>query len=78
LNHISRNLRKDREVSLYGDEALNLTAQEIFSEIDAEEALKDAAFVLESVTRLLGELRRAANDRSSETTTDNGTEQRGS
>ena len=69
LNHISRNLRKDREVSLYGDEVLNLSAQEIFSEVDAREALKDAGFVLESITHLFEELRRATNDQPDETAT---------
>ena len=45
LAHISRGLRKDREVSLYGDEALGLPPEQVFTKVDADEALEEAASV---------------------------------
>lgn len=55
LAHISRGLRKDRELSLYGDEEMALPPELIFSKLDAEEAIKNASFVLELSKRLLEE-----------------------
>ncbi|MCS7286328.1 MAG: HEPN domain-containing protein [Anaerolineae bacterium] len=55
LSYISRGLRKDRELSLYRDEEMALPPDLIFSKFDAEEALKNAQFVLEHSKRLLEE-----------------------
>lgn len=55
ISYISRGLRKDRELSLYGDEEMALPPDLIFSKFDAEEALKNAQFVLEHSKRLLEE-----------------------
>jgi HEPN domain-containing protein len=55
--HVSRGLRGDRELSIYGDEALRLPPETIFTQIDADEALEETAFVLEQVRRLFEEHR---------------------
>lgn len=55
LVHISRGLRKDREVSVYGDETLGLPPEMIFSKVDADEALEEARFQLEIARRLFEE-----------------------
>lgn len=55
LAHISRQLCKEREASLYGEEEEALPPERIFSKFDAEEALKSASFVLEVCARLLEE-----------------------
>ncbi len=52
LARISRSLRKDREVSLYGDEALSLPPERVFTKLDADEAFDEATFVLELARRL--------------------------
>ncbi len=62
LIHVSRSLRKDREVSIYGDEELALPPQVIFSQLDADEALKEATLVLEMSQRLLEEFTEAKNN----------------
>jgi HEPN domain-containing protein len=65
LAHISRSLRKDREVSLYGDEALSLPPEKVFSKVDADEALEEAALVFELAERLFEEFPEVeAKDRS--------------
>jgi len=56
LAHISRSLRKDRETSFYGDQQLALPPEEVFTKVDADEALKEAEFVLEASQRLYDEL----------------------
>jgi len=42
---ISRELRSEREHSMYGDTDLNLPANKLYSKYDAKEALKKAKFV---------------------------------
>jgi len=46
LARASRGLRKDREASIYGDESLGLPPQALFSQADADEALREATYVL--------------------------------
>jgi HEPN domain-containing protein len=46
IRRISRQLRKERETSFYGDEESDLPPTEIYTQLDAEEALLDAEFVL--------------------------------
>jgi hypothetical protein len=53
--HISRSLRKDREVSFYGDEALSLPPERVFTQVDADEALRETEFVFELTRRLFEE-----------------------
>lgn len=53
--HISRGLRKDRELSVYGDEVLALPPESVFSELDARVATDEAAQVLELCQRLFQE-----------------------
>ena len=55
LVHISRGLRKDREVSVNGDKVLGLPPERIFSQLDADEAVEEATFVLEISRRLFEE-----------------------
>jgi HEPN domain-containing protein len=55
LAHISRSLRKDREVSFYGDEALSLPPERVFTQVDADEALRETEFVFELTRRLFDE-----------------------
>jgi HEPN domain-containing protein len=52
MARISRGLRGDRELSVYGDEALGLPPEAIFTEIDADAALEEAVFVLDQVKRV--------------------------
>lgn len=52
LARISMRLRKERELSFYGD--VDFIPTEEYSEEDAKEALNDAKFVVETATRLLG------------------------
>ena len=56
LAHISRSLRREREIAMYGDEELGLPADEIYSRYDAEKALEWANLVNELVRRLLNEV----------------------
>jgi len=44
---ISRRLRGEREVSFYGDEEVGAPPERLYSSNDAEEALRDAGFVVE-------------------------------
>jgi len=55
LAHISRSLRKDREVSLYGDEALSLPPERVFTQVDADEALQETTFAFDLTRRLFEE-----------------------
>jgi HEPN domain-containing protein len=50
---ISRKLRREREPSMYGDEELSLTPEEMYHKYDAEVSLEDAAFVYEKCEDLL-------------------------
>jgi HEPN domain-containing protein len=43
---ISRRLRGEREVSFYGDEEVGAPPERLYSSPDAEEALRDARFVV--------------------------------
>jgi HEPN domain-containing protein len=49
----SRKLRREREPSMYGDEELSLTPEEMYHKYDAEVSLEDAAFVYEKCEELL-------------------------
>lgn len=53
LVSISRSLRKERELAMYGDEELKLPPDELYVRRDAERALSDAQYVLELVQKLL-------------------------
>lgn len=55
LARISRDLRRYREMSLYGDDETGLPPERIFSREDAEEALRDADFVIDMCARLFKE-----------------------
>lgn len=46
IKRISRLLRKERETSFCGDDEAGLPPSELYSRLDAEQALKDAEFVL--------------------------------
>jgi HEPN domain-containing protein len=52
---ISRSLRKERELAMYGDEESKIPPEELYTRFDAEKAIKDAGFVLEIARRLLRE-----------------------
>ena len=60
LAYISRGLRKDRETSIYGEEEVALPPERIFSKFDADEAMKNASFVLEVCKRLFEEFDKQA------------------
>jgi len=51
----SRRLRSERERSMYGDEAIGLPADKLYTRADAVEATKDAAYVVRTVRRLLSD-----------------------
>ncbi len=55
LASISRGLRRDRELSFYGDEDLGQPPEQIFSRYDGEQAVAQAHFVLEQCHRLIAE-----------------------
>ncbi len=44
---ISRRLRREREISFYGDDEMDVPPEQIYAELDAREALEEARFVLE-------------------------------
>ncbi|MFH0800490.1 MAG: HEPN domain-containing protein [Pseudomonadota bacterium] len=46
VKRISRVLRKERETSFYGDDETDLPPSELYSRLDAEQAIKDAEFIL--------------------------------
>ncbi len=50
---ISRELRREREPSMYGDSDLNLPASELYTKLDAKEAVKNANFVANVCKKLL-------------------------
>jgi HEPN domain-containing protein len=52
---ISRSLRKERELAMYGDEESKIPPEELYTRFDAEKAIIDAGFVLEIARRLLRE-----------------------
>ncbi len=53
LKFISRKLRREREPSMYGDEELDLTLDELYYEYDAKVSLEDAVFVYTMCEKLL-------------------------
>jgi len=55
LASISRSLRKERELAMYGDEETGVAPEELYIRSDAEYALKVAETVLSNVNRLLNE-----------------------
>jgi HEPN domain-containing protein len=52
---VSRSLRKERELAMYGDEESKISPEELYTRFDAEKAIEDAGFVLEIARRLLRE-----------------------
>ncbi|MBC7091479.1 MAG: HEPN domain-containing protein [Nitrososphaeria archaeon] len=56
LASISRSLRKEREMAMYGDEETGVSPEELYIRSDAEYALKAAETVLSNVCRLLNEV----------------------
>jgi len=55
LISISRSLRKERELAMYGDEESGVPPEELYTRIDAEYALDSARKVLDLVNKLLKE-----------------------
>lgn len=55
IAEISRWLRGERESRFYGDEAAGSPPEGLYSDDDAREALRDAAFVVEACRRLVTE-----------------------
>jgi HEPN domain-containing protein len=53
LASISRKLRREREPSMYGDEETGTPPDQLYSRIDAEEALEYAKSVLDLCVKLL-------------------------
>jgi HEPN domain-containing protein len=56
LASMSRSLRKECELAMYGDEETGVPPEELYIRSDAEYALKVAETVLSSVNRLLSEV----------------------
>ena len=56
---ISRQLRREREPAMYGDEETATPPYKLYSRNDAERALRNARLVVESCRRLLEEWRKA-------------------
>ena len=50
---ISRELRRERETSMYGDNELNLPPQQLYTKLDALEAVRKADFVIGLCKRLV-------------------------
>lgn len=53
LASISRALRKERELAMYGDEEAGIPPDELYSEVDGVESLERAKYVLTLVKKLL-------------------------
>jgi len=56
LASISRSLRKERELAMYGDEESGIPPEELYTKRDAEHALNDAVKVVRTVEKLLNEV----------------------
>ncbi|MCX8189100.1 MAG: HEPN domain-containing protein [Nitrososphaeria archaeon] len=56
LASISRSLRKERELAMYGDEETGVSPEELYIKSDAEYALKLTETVLFNVSKLLSEI----------------------
>lgn len=50
---ISRRLSQERGPSLYGDEEIGIPAERLYTQFDADSALRDAKFVLDVSARVL-------------------------
>lgn len=57
LASISRSLRKERELAMYGDEEIGVPPEELYTRKDATQTLENALKVVDVVTRLLNETR---------------------
>ncbi len=55
VTSISRRLREERELSFYGDEAVDVPPEQIYSKLDADQALRDARLVLDLCERALSD-----------------------
>jgi len=55
LISISRSLRKERELAMYGDEESGIPPEELYTRIDTEYALNSARKILDLVNKLLKE-----------------------
>ncbi len=53
LSIVSRELRREREPSMYGDSDLNLPAMELYTKLDAQDAVNKADFVMGLCKRLV-------------------------
>jgi len=60
----SRRLRNERERSMYGDEETGLPPEELYTRLDAEQALSDALKIRRLVLELLGEASGGRNESS--------------
>ena len=56
LAFISRQLRREREVSMYGDEEMGIPPNHIYNKFDAEKYLEAAKKVCESCQKLFNEV----------------------
>ncbi|MEM1986311.1 MAG: HEPN domain-containing protein [Nitrososphaeria archaeon] len=56
LASISRSLRKERELAMYGDEEAGVSPEELYIRSDAEYALKLTEIVLFNANKLLSEI----------------------
>nr|WP_016729893.1 HEPN domain-containing protein [Sulfolobus islandicus] len=57
----SRSLRKERELSMYGDEETNTSPELLYSDYDAQQSIKMAEEVLEYARKLYEEKRTKQN-----------------
>ena len=53
LASISRRLRREREISFYGDDEIGAPARDLYIQADADAALKDARDVLQCCQSLI-------------------------
>ena len=56
LASISRSLRKERELAIYGDETTGIPPEELYSSVDAEEYLGKAEYVVRKARELYREI----------------------
>ncbi len=62
ITYISRTLRREREPAMYGDEEIGIPAEELYTQYDAAQALKQAKMVLELTEKLLEVIVKRNND----------------
>lgn len=62
LASISRALRKEREMAMYGDEEAGISPEELYTRTDAEHALNNATKTVELVEKLLRETGKNPNE----------------